>query len=242
MAKREPKPLPKRKNMETPGWLLTFGDLNSLLLTFFVLLLSLSTIDRERTSKAMISLERAFGIQIGTWSVEPAPAKVDGITKTGAFDFPAFRAHEYQRKIDEAVKKTDLGEFVDVESGPGGILLRLKSEILFDAAGMNPGGEGLAFLGRLGDIIKDSPYEVFVEAHTDDRPIHTDSIRDNWDLSARRATRVAGILEKFSGIDPSRMGAVGYGESRPRVPNVSDENRRMNRRVEILLREPQAPR
>lgn len=241
MAKREAKPLPVRKGISTPGWMLTFSDMNSLLLTFFVLLLSLSTIDRERAQKAMISLERAFGIDIGTWSVDTSETKLDGMTQTGAFDFPAFRAHEYQRKVDEEIRKTDLGEFVDVESGPGGVLIRLKSEVLFETGGFNPEGPGLEFLGRMGDIIKDSPYEVIVEAHTDDTPIRTDAIRNNWDLSVRRATRVAGILEKFSGIDPKRIGAVGYGDTRPLVRNESPENRRKNRRVEILLREPRVP-
>ncbi|MBI2891011.1 MAG: OmpA family protein [Nitrospirae bacterium] len=241
MARREPKPLSAKKNIETPGWLLTFGDLNSLLLTFFVLLLSLSTIDKERAQEAMMSLEKAFGIPIGTWSMNPVKSPIDAITKTSAFDFPAFRKHEYQRRIEEEVQKNQLGEFVDVESGPGGILIRLNTEILFEPGGFNPSDSSLPFLKKMGSIIKDSPYDVFVEAHTDDRPISTPLVKDNWDLSARRASRVAGILEKFSGVEPGRIGAVGYGESRPLARNDTPENRSRNRRVEILLREPKAP-
>jgi chemotaxis protein MotB len=93
-----------------------------------------------------------------------------------------------------------------------------------------------SILGDIADVIKQYPdRQIVVEGHTDDLPMRTDKIASNWELSALRATAVVRYFVEEKGLDPSRLSATGYGEFQPLVPNVSEVNRRINRRVDIVI-------
>jgi len=88
----------------------------------------------------------------------------------------------------------------------------------------------------LAKIINDyKDYEVLIEGHTDNVPIHTSCIKDNWDLSALRATAIARKLQNEFGVDPARLTAGGHGEWVPKADNSTPEGRSMNRRTEVIL-------
>lgn len=84
-------------------------------------------------------------------------------------------------------------------------------------------------------MLKTLPNHIRVEGFTDDLPIHNSKFDSNWELSVIRATNVVKILVNEVGIEPQRISAVGYGEYRPVVPNDSEEHRRLNRRVDIVI-------
>ena len=84
-------------------------------------------------------------------------------------------------------------------------------------------------------VLKKSDCAIRIEGHTDNIPIHNKKYQSNWELSTARAVAVVKYLIAESRIAPERLSAVGYGDSRPRVPNDSDSNRELNRRVEIIL-------
>ena len=90
-------------------------------------------------------------------------------------------------------------------------------------------------LGSLAGVIRDMPYPIRVEGHTDNVPIHTRRYPSNWELSTARAVNVVKYFADAGQIDPQRLSAVGYGESKPLVANDSAQNRAKNRRVEIVV-------
>ncbi|MGD9150174.1 MAG: flagellar motor protein MotB, partial [Desulfobacterales bacterium] len=113
--------------------------------------------------------------------------------------------------------------------------LTFEDQILFDfgKATINPAGHGL--LAQLAKSIQQVPNAVRIEGHTDNVPIQTKRFPSNWELSVARAVNVVKYFAEAGKIDPRRLSAVGYGESRPLVANDTPANRQKNRRVEILL-------
>jgi chemotaxis protein MotB len=116
-----------------------------------------------------------------------------------------------------------------------GTRLSFKDQVLFDfgKAEINP--TGFAFLDQIADALDKIPYAVRVEGHTDNVPIRTRRFPSNWELSVARAVNVVKYFAEVGNIDPKRLSAVGYGESRPVAANDTSSNRAKNRRVEILL-------
>jgi chemotaxis protein MotB len=112
----------------------------------------------------------------------------------------------------------------------------LTDKVLFDLGETGLKREMREILGDVADVLLKHPdRQVVVEGHTDDLPIRTATIPSNWELSALRATVVVKFFVEEKGLDPSRLSAAGYGEFQPLVPNVSEANRRMNRRVDVVI-------
>jgi chemotaxis protein MotB len=116
-----------------------------------------------------------------------------------------------------------------------GTRLSFEDQVLFDfgSATINPAG--FVFLDKIADTLDKIPNAVRVEGHTDNVPIQTRRFPSNWELSVARAVKVVKYFAEVSNIDPNRLSAVGYGESRPVAANDTASNRVKNRRVEILL-------
>ncbi len=116
-----------------------------------------------------------------------------------------------------------------------GILIRLENEVLFDSGKADIKPAAIQSLDKIAEILKDIPNSIRVEGHTDNIPINTERFPSNWELSTQRALAVVSYLIEKVGIDPARLSAAGYGESRPLVANDSAAARARNRRVEILV-------
>jgi chemotaxis protein MotB len=113
--------------------------------------------------------------------------------------------------------------------------LSFDDGILFEFGGAELNPAGFFFLNRIADVIQKLPYPVRVEGHTDNMPIHTRRFPSNWELSTVRAVNVVKYFVEAGNVDPRRLSAVGYGDSKPLVSNDSPEHRAKNRRVEIVL-------
>jgi chemotaxis protein MotB len=140
------------------------------------------------------------------------------------------------RKTFEDIAEGDFGvASVEVDATSRGLVLSLPEAGSFPAgrADLTPEAElvMLTIAAALGPL----PNLIRVEGHTDDRPINTPLFSSNWDLSTARATRVVRLLTGEGGLDPRRLSAAGYGEFRPRVPNLSADARARNRRVDIVV-------
>lgn len=217
-------------------WMVTFGDLMSLLLCFFVLLLSFSTTDPAMYKEVSGSLEKAFGVQKQEIVLD-IPKGIDIVSR----DFnPVFSVDVLLEKIKSAIKLELIKGDVQVEALKDRVVLRLNDAITFD-----PGSDTLKetskpVLDKIRGIIETSPGEIMVAGHTDDSPI-SGSFSSNWHLSAARAASVVVYLLRKHSIDPARMAAVGYGASQPLTLNDTPENRARNRRVEIIILQPRNP-
>jgi chemotaxis protein MotB len=116
-----------------------------------------------------------------------------------------------------------------------GLQLDLAQDVLFASGSPEVNAGGRAVLGKVAERVREVPYLVIVQGHTDDVPINTERFPSNWELAAARASRVVRILAK-QGVDEARLSAVSFASFRPRAANDSSDGRARNRRIEITLK------
>lgn len=238
----------KTKHNNNDRWLLTYSDLITLLMVFFVVLYSMSKADAAKFSSLSASLQRAFNTQV-LEGLDPASVGGEGgqFENESPEDLEALKYGIGQglSKTDEfAVIRSDIEEFaktkglvgkVLVRENRDGIVITLSGNLLFDSAKAELKPQAVVALEKVATIIKDRSNEIRVEGHTDNIPISTPLYPSNWELSTARAIAVAKYLTVVEGISADRIGAVGYGEYRPIVDNDSREHRALNRRVDVLI-------
>jgi len=240
-----------RKKHEEEGhvnherWLLTYADLITLLMIFFIVLYTLSKVDADKFRAVAYSLNAAIGG--GT------PARLDLKQDSGASIVPlenglntklqdmdknseaeAQTIQGIKKKIDDFVKNNGLNAKVQTNIEERGLVVSINETLLFASGSANITDEALTILQKLSTILVKLPNYIKVEGHTDNVPIHTSQFPSNWELSAGRAINVVHVLISQN-IPQDKLSAAGYGEYRPVVPNSSDANRSSNRRVDLVL-------
>lgn len=224
---------PEAEGGGAPDWMVTYGDLMSLLLTFFVLIVSFSSIQESGFNKAMGSLKSALGVlKFHPSAIQPKNVIVVpiGSSKKGE--------NEGEEDFEELlgyIKEHNLQDSIEVEVSEDGVMIRMAEPILFDLGKSDLKQSVFVLLARIGKLVKNWPNKTRVEGHTDDLPISTAEFPSNWELSAARAISVIHFFQKVSFVDPQKIYYSGYGEYKPLVPNISTFNRGKNRRVEIYL-------
>jgi chemotaxis protein MotB len=215
----------------------TFSDMVTLLLVFFILILSFSTIELEKFRGAMSSMKGALGVMPEHQAVYEK-IRMDPYEKTEIKTFErGFREKlEMIKEFEEMIKKENLGELVEVQINESGVQLRLGDRLLFDVGRAELKPEAYKVLSGIAELLKKDFETLYVEGHTDNTPINTREFPSNWELSTARALRVLKYFYQVQHLDPKKLAAVGHGEHRPLVPNTSPENKAKNRRVEISIK------
>ncbi len=214
-----------------PGWVMTYGDMMTLLLTFFVLIVSFSSMQDAKFKEVALSLRKAFGIMIEPQSVLRVADPV----------IPRFEIEENRELIVELelvraeLVNQGLTNAVELDFVPDGIVFRLEAPVLFAPASADLVPRSHEVLDTVAGFLQKFPGEIRVEGHADDIPISTPRFPSNWELSASRAGAVA---RYFQGRDlpPARIAATGLAEFRPLADNATAAGRARNRRVEIFLK------
>lgn len=221
----------------------TFSDLATLLLTFFVLLLSFAELDVVEFKELLGSVREAFGVQFRTQghyeALSSSPVSI-GESPPGQLTY--ISDADVTEAIREALERAGVESSVDVEATPDGIVVRIRDQVLFPTGSaelQDDAGPVLEVIANLAAEMGDQG--IAIEGHTDDRPIHTPRFPSNWELSTSRATRVLRYLLSNTELAASQVSASGYADTRPVAPNDSTENRGLNRRVEFLFKRPAAP-
>ena len=138
-------------------------------------------------------------------------------------------------KLTRSLDKDELRD-VDVKVLKGVVYISLADNMLFKSGSYEISDRAMETLSKIAKIIKDyKSYDVLVEGNTDNVPITRTNIRNNWDLSALRASSVVQVLQNDFGIDPSRLSAAGRGEFHPITDNDTETGRQRNRRTEIII-------
>ncbi len=229
-------PRKKRKpplKPSAPLWIATYGDMVTLLLTFFVLLFSFTSLDKHKFEQVAGSLRGALGVMHESLPYQgAAPGPVGGV------DFDLLRRSEIYESVESL--RDALAEFtrdgsINIEATESGILIQMGDKILFDQgkAVLKPKAKDI--LSIVGNSIREQASEIQVAGHTDNVPIHTKEFPSNWELSTARALSVVRYLVDEVHVPPQTLAAVGYGEYRPIAPNLTEEQRQINRRVEFLV-------
>ncbi len=227
----------KNKSGEEEGgtgdWALSYGDMMTLLLTFFILIVSFSTTELIKFRKAMGSLRGAMGVlfeQDGSAVYEQ---------QSSMFERPQLdkdvMIHALSEIEQQAITMNEAGTGVEINVSEEGLNFRLHDELMFNLGDTDLRPEIKRMLDQIGSIVQKFSCDVRIEGHTDNVPVSTAKYPSNWELSSLRAVQVLRYFESDVGVKSTRLIAVGYGDTRPIVPNDSAENRRRNRRVEIFL-------
>ncbi|WP_304543529.1 flagellar motor protein MotB [Sulfurimonas microaerophilic] len=221
-----------------PAWLAAFGDLMSLLLCFFVLLLSMSSMDAKKISEAIGSLSGAMSVLEGGVKTEISKQRIQESTPIETKDETSQTVNRIQQAIAEAneMVKKEQGPEITLEEAQEGFVIKLPATLLFKPGSATiDNQDALLFLKRMSLLIDEMPndVEMSVQGHTDDTgPGVNSPFKDNWELSTARAISVLKELV-IDGVDPKRMNATGYAEFRPVATNVTRLGREQNRRVEL---------
>ena len=227
---------PKACPAGAPAWMVTYSDLVTLLLTFFVLLLSMASLDPVRFTEASSSLKDAFGIARDPAHVDFA---IPVLPSSPISDFSPIRQQTTEKIYDKIKSQIDslrLNNSVGVlKRDDESIVLRISDSVLFAQGETKIAPQSYPVLRSVGDIIQPLPMDLRIEGHTDDNA-QTNSPFGNWDLSVERSVSVLRFFTKSELLPLDRMSAIGYGKDRPVKPNSDEASRAMNRRVDFVLR------
>jgi chemotaxis protein MotB len=257
---------PRKKSQKkgNPDWIVTFADLATLLLTFFILLLSFAEMDVEKYRAMANSMSAALGGTDNVVGEDIGGSPVSQVQSDAvSLPEPTEALQQEPKFIDE--QSQDSAETTQI---PGGVLdlaqrliQELESEVASEKLQINydkdevvirfsedatfPSGDAtikpamIPIIERVVEVVSNCTGNILVSGHTDDRPISSSRYRSNWDLSAARAVSVVHELVMNREIPADRVVAAGRAETQPLVPNNSPENRAQNRRVEISIRNPE---
>jgi chemotaxis protein MotB len=229
-----------------PRWVVTFGDLMSLLLCFFVLLLSFSEMDRQKYKMVAGSMAKAFGIQREIKANDsPKGATIVSLS----FDqdlVPQHKQEEYialqaMEALGEELKKALEGKLkgledkVEIEVNGNQTMIRLQGGATFDSGRARIKPSMVPILEEIGRRLKTTDGDIIIAGHTDNVPIYGGRFESNLKLSIGRAAEVAEFMIDQVGIPPERISTMGFGKYRPAYTNDNEEGREKNRRVEIVL-------
>jgi len=224
-------------NIEKSGWLATYSDMVTLLLTFFVLMISYASYNESKFWSVIESTRDALGGSgvLPQWKDSYLGSEVPARPLNIQND------KETQNLIEVAQSIKNLNRDIDYKITNKGVAIILPDEfILFNSGSAKIREEALPVLKQISQILskalktKLTYNDIQIAGHADNNPIHTSEFADNWELSAARATNVLRLLVDY-GLDKNRLSAVGYADGRPVTPNDTKEGKAQNRRVEIEI-------
>ena len=214
-----------------PGWMNTFADMSTLLLTFFVLLLSMSTIEQQKFTVAMSSLKGALGVLSAQGVAIP-------ITRMPLVQIGTSRAEqEIERQVNdvrEMIRRTETTEDMKIHQTSDFLHFTISQDFLFDSGQAEVKEVGIPILEAIARILNTVPFNIRIEGHTDSVPISTVRFPSNWELSFSRALAVSKVFGT-QGVNPARFQVIGHGEFLPVADNSTPEGRGINRRVEVYV-------
>lgn len=228
--------MPRRKkkgdDVNTNGWMDTYADTITLLLTFFILLYSISAVDSEKLKQLNHALKSSLK---GTTEVSEVKDIKDLEVKTKDPKSGNTEYEDLAKKLNNTIEKNGLTKVIKLRKEDRGIVLQLDETILFEPGKADLKENNKEVLETITTIINEHDNDVLIEGHTDNVPMNNKEFASNWELSAARALSAVTYFVHDKQIDPMRFSVKGYGEYKPLVPNDTPENRAINRRIDILM-------
>lgn len=245
-------------------WMLTYLDLITLLMIFFVVLYSMSALDAQKFAAVAESLNNALGggtpskIELstnpagpsliqsgvtpsntnvpssGTDATNTAATNSDSNTGQGSGAAEKMSIDSIKAKLDKFAVDNGMQLTLITTSEERGLVVSIQETLLFQSGSADITTGARDILSKISTILAAAPNQIKVEGHTDNLPINTAKFPSNWELSVIRSTNVVHILQN-DGISPGRLSATGYGEYRPISPNDTEAGRGKNRRIDLLI-------
>ena len=218
-----------------PAYMTTYGDMMTLLLCFFVLILSFSSMEIEKFKSAAASLRGALSVLPYQTKVIPAPVEMVRPTKGEKKERSRKRTRAVS-KLRKIIREQKLEDIIKLQEREDGVHITIGDPALFDSGKAEIKPEILPILNQIIEVISSGQELIRVEGHTDNVPINTIQYRNNWELSINRSLSVIRYIQsQQESFDPKRLRPVGCGEFHPVSTNDTPEGRAQNRRVEIFI-------
>lgn len=244
----------RREIVEEPEhlerWLVSYADFITLLMAFFVVMYSISSVNdgkyrilSDTLSEAFRTPERSLDpIQVGDMArafdqndssiIELASG--GGTSTEGNLAGPTEQLQEIQSSMEELFRDLIQDDLISVNGNELWVEIEMKSGLLFSSGSAIPSADAEIILDEVANIVRDYPNPVHVEGFTDNVPIRTEAFPSNWELSAARSAAIVRLMSD-GGVAPERMAAVGYGEFQPVASNDDENGRSQNRRVVLVI-------
>ena len=230
----------EEQKIDPNSWMITFADLVMLLLTFFVLLLTMSSMDTKKLRDLMTHFRESTGVLefSGAGQVYKLGAFVNKYNSTDSL--LVVDQKNFLTKIKLVSNLTnilkDLRKNITLSDDERGIALSFHGNILFEPGKTTLRKEAFPVLDVIAEAIEECPNDVLIMGHSDNTPIKDEVYGSNWELSTYRGISVLNYFVNKKGLSPSRFSVGGSGSSRPLYPNINQKNRSLNRRVEIIFK------
>ena len=240
----------KKKKDEDGGdsWLTTFADMATLLMSFFVLILSFAELDVVKYKAIVGSMKQALGVEPKEMEYLKSPTEKKDANKrdmptttSGNRSVDAMQQQQVTtqaRLIREKLSELVQESLVTIEERATNLVIRIPEKGVFPSGSARLDKSFKPVLHRIRDAIAQADGDIVISGHTDIRPINNPDYRSNWDLSAERAVSVLHVLLEGDVLDPQRFTAQGFAATRPLVPNTDADSMQLNRRVEIVVERP----
>jgi chemotaxis protein MotB len=245
----------KRRPHKAPSherWLVSYADFVTLLFAFFVVLYASSKADSHKQAQFAQAIDAAFR-SLGMFpEMGKAGGKFPTLQAQGTDTpmvpvnivmgeqpiSPAVETEDLraiQRRLEAMLSNQIAEHTVSIHMTRDGLVISLREAGFFDSGSAVPHPATLPVLGQIATALRTTPYDVRIEGHTDNVPIHTALFDSNWELSAARATKLTRIFIEDHNYQPERLSASGYAEFHPVASNDTPEGRAQNRRVDIIV-------
>ncbi|MCP5104044.1 MAG: OmpA family protein [bacterium] len=221
-----------------PKWLVTYSDMVTLLLCFFILLLAFANTDMVKFKEVLGSMKEAFGVQkevmvFGKEGGQKLPIKMQ--SKPDAAEADKKRLVNLLKAMVEQENLQKNAFIVMDRNGVRMEIMELAGNVMFGPGDTKILPAARRLFLKLTPMIKETPYKITVQGHTDDIPITNSRFPSNWELSSARAGAVVRFFIQNGKLDDRRFSAVGCAHTLPLFENINQENRNKNRRVSILF-------
>ncbi len=218
------------EEIDSNGWLTTYSDTITLLLTFFILLYSMSVIDNEKLKQVSGALQN---------ELTGNPLLVENIKEDLTEEIHTISHDDELDKLVDDINiillENNLKDSIKIRKQENGVALQLGESALFDPGNAQLKESSNIILNTIGEILPKIDNKIIIEGHTDNTPINNSEYKTNWELSTARSVNVLKYFVEEKNFDPTKISASGYGEYRPLVENNTPENKSLNRRVDVLI-------
>lgn len=240
----------KKPHMNHERWLVSYADFITLMFAFFVVLFATAQADKKKEAAVSQAIDRAFRT-LGLFQ----PSKIDPKTRGFAVSrdtsaapvnivlgdqlaaSPAVRAdlERLQRELQGKLSNQIAQHVVAMHIGRDGLVISLREAGFYNSGSAAPHASSMPSLDSIAETLKTAPYDIRIEGHTDNVPIHTAQFASNWELSTARASTLTRLFIERHDFRPARLSASGYAEFHPVASNATAEGRGENRRVDIIV-------
>jgi chemotaxis protein MotB len=231
-------------------WLVSYADFITLLFAFFVVLYAFAKADEKKRVEVTAAIDTAFRSMGIFGMVTPRPGKSANVAGAEKAVVPMNIVmgeevmspakvkddlDKIHRDLEQRLSNQVAQHTVSIQMGHDGLVISLREAGFFDSGSATPRAETLPTLHQIAAALNHAPYDVRIEGHTDNIPIHSAEFDSNWELSSSRATRIARLFVEMHSIPSDRLSAAGYAEFHPVASNATAAGRGENRRVDLVI-------